>query len=294
MINLELYRIFVTVANEGNITKASEMLHVSQPAITKQIKNLEDQLNIKLFERKNSGVQLTPDGNTLYFKIKDAIDLICKAENDFMSNRTIKVGARNQILTKVFSKGIIKFYNLYPNEKLDIQMYSIDEMLKKLNEKQLDVVLTKKIEYSNYQDIKFLSLGFLHDVFFTKYNSKYSNRTLSKEDLQKEIIYSNILKYNAISTLNLKKILGFGDLTNEKNIRPISTSVMIEILKKEDSIGFMTKEFIQEELDSNTLEIIHTSFDIEPTEYGIYYNKNNKFDKLNDLIDCIKTECENV
>ena len=48
MINLELYRIFVIVANEGNITRASEILCVSQPAITKQIKSLESKLNIKL------------------------------------------------------------------------------------------------------------------------------------------------------------------------------------------------------------------------------------------------------
>ena len=65
MINLELYRIFVIVANEGNITRASEILCVSQPAITKQIKNLEAQLNTKLFERKNSGMKLTIEGNKL-------------------------------------------------------------------------------------------------------------------------------------------------------------------------------------------------------------------------------------
>ena len=92
MINLELYRIFVIVANEGNITRASEILCVSQPAITKQIKNLESQLNIKLFERNNLGMKLTVEGNELYFKIKDAIKLISDVENDFKDNRTIRIG----------------------------------------------------------------------------------------------------------------------------------------------------------------------------------------------------------
>ena len=50
MIDFELYRIFVAVADEENITRASEKLNISQPAITKQIKNLENQLSIKLFE----------------------------------------------------------------------------------------------------------------------------------------------------------------------------------------------------------------------------------------------------
>ena len=48
-INFELYRIFYTVANQGNITKASEILNISQPAISKAIKNLEQQLGGSLF-----------------------------------------------------------------------------------------------------------------------------------------------------------------------------------------------------------------------------------------------------
>ena len=74
MIDFELYRIFVEVAKKGNITKASEKLNVSQPAITKQIKNLEEQLSMKLLERKSKGVELTIDGKKLYEKIKKPIE----------------------------------------------------------------------------------------------------------------------------------------------------------------------------------------------------------------------------
>ena len=56
MIDFELYRIFAVVAEEENVTKAGERLNISQPAITKQIKNLENQLSVKLFERKSKGV----------------------------------------------------------------------------------------------------------------------------------------------------------------------------------------------------------------------------------------------
>ena len=66
MIDFELYRIFVEVVKEGNITKASEKLNVSQPAITKQIKNLEKQISMKLLERKSKGIELTIDGKKLY------------------------------------------------------------------------------------------------------------------------------------------------------------------------------------------------------------------------------------
>lgn len=56
MVDLELYKIFVIVAKEQNLTRASEKLNISQPAVTKHIKNLEQQLNTKLFER-NKGLE---------------------------------------------------------------------------------------------------------------------------------------------------------------------------------------------------------------------------------------------
>ena len=61
-INFELYRIFYVVANHSNITKASEELNISQPAISKSIKNLEDQLGGNLFIRTKRGVILTEEG----------------------------------------------------------------------------------------------------------------------------------------------------------------------------------------------------------------------------------------
>ena len=69
-INFELYRIFYTVANHGNITKASEELLISQPAISKAIKNLEDQLGGQLFVRTKRGVFLTEEGKEFNNYIK--------------------------------------------------------------------------------------------------------------------------------------------------------------------------------------------------------------------------------
>ena len=65
MPSLELYRIFKIVAEEGNLTKASELLFISQPAVTKHIHNLENELNLKLFERTQYGMVLTKDRRKL-------------------------------------------------------------------------------------------------------------------------------------------------------------------------------------------------------------------------------------
>ena len=75
-IDFELYRIFYTVANNKNITKAAEESNISQPAISKSIKNLEEQLGGQLFVRTKRGVILTEEGYEFYIYIKQAIEYI--------------------------------------------------------------------------------------------------------------------------------------------------------------------------------------------------------------------------
>ena len=82
MVDLELYRIFKVVADEENLTRASEILNISQPAVTKHIHNLEDELEIKLFDRTKYGMKLTIDGKQIYNQIKGAINTLMNVENN--------------------------------------------------------------------------------------------------------------------------------------------------------------------------------------------------------------------
>ena len=76
MINLELYRIFYVVAKEKNITKASKILNISQPAVTKHIKNLEYELGEELFIRTKKGVILNEYGRKIFLNVKNALNSI--------------------------------------------------------------------------------------------------------------------------------------------------------------------------------------------------------------------------
>lgn len=71
-MNLNLYRVFYYVAKEKSITKAAKKLYISQPAISKSLKKLEEELNIELFFRNLNGVELTEAGKVLYFYIEKA------------------------------------------------------------------------------------------------------------------------------------------------------------------------------------------------------------------------------
>ena len=97
MIDFELYRIFVVVANEENITKASDKLNISQPAITKQIKNLENQLSMKLLKRKSKGVALTEEGKKLYEMLKNPIEELNKIDEKVGKDKSINIGTHNHM-----------------------------------------------------------------------------------------------------------------------------------------------------------------------------------------------------
>ncbi len=75
---MELYQLrsFVCVAREGNLTRASQQLHLTQPAVSTQIKALEDELDEKLFERKPRSLVLTAAGKMLLARAEEVLDLI--------------------------------------------------------------------------------------------------------------------------------------------------------------------------------------------------------------------------
>ncbi len=73
---LSSYRIFYAVANTGNISKAAKELYISQPAISKSIQKLEENVGVKLFDRSSRGVSLTPEGQLLYTHVKSAFETL--------------------------------------------------------------------------------------------------------------------------------------------------------------------------------------------------------------------------
>lgn len=83
-LNLNLYRIFYYVAKEKNITKASKKLFISQPAISKSLKKLEEELEVTLFYRNLNGVELTEAGKILFSYIEKAYKNILLSEQAIM------------------------------------------------------------------------------------------------------------------------------------------------------------------------------------------------------------------
>ena len=240
MINLELYRIFKIVADEENLTKASEILHISQPAVTKHIKNLENELNVQLFKRSKYGMILNENGKKLYLQIKDSIDILSKSENIFNIHNEINLGVHVNMPSTIYNSAILKFYESYKNSIINIHQLIAVNMFSMLTEQKIDLAFSKKYsdELYNSNEIKFIKIGELHDVFIVNSKSQYLNKKLSKNDLRNTTIYT---------------------------------------LKK---------------LSSKELCVLDVGFLLPNAEFGLYYNVNNKFKELNDLIKILKENCK--
>lgn len=293
MVDLELYRIFTIVANEKNITKASEKLNISQPAVTKHIKNLENALELRLFNRTNHGIELTSDGQKIYEEAKEAVETLNSIFVKYGRNRNINLGVHVSMY-KMFSKILTKFSNI--NENITINISDTDlinmlapdlsDMIAKLENEKLDIIISKKTDNYNHNKIEFIKVGEIQDILVVNNDSKLLGKQIGIED----IIGMQIClpRKGSATTNNFLKAL---EIEEDKlvNAKYITYNAMLDIIEDDNEIiGLISKEYIEKELNNKEISELTTEFKIPPIEYGIYINKKNKFKELNQLVKFIR------
>ena len=176
-VDLELYRVFYVVAKNKHMTRASEELHISQPAISQSIKKLEDQLGGILFLRSNKGMELTEEGKMFFEYVKGALELIGNAENEFtsfkdLSKGEIKIGCSTTLTKLILVDALNEFHSKYPNININIINDLTSNLINDLKLGKLDFVIFNEsnIKESNLhlEKIKELKQGFV-------YNSEFYN-----------------------------------------------------------------------------------------------------------------------
>lgn len=278
--NETLYRLFVLVADAKSITRAIEKLYISQPAVSKQIKKLESELNTTLFNRKN--MELTKNGKKLYNQLKPVIDELGKIEESFETKRNIKLGIYNTLMSKILSSSILEYYKTYKDNEIIIENSNIDKMFQKLENGELDLVIVKKYNKSN-SNTKYIKLGELEDIFICNDKVNFGKHKEIK------ILDNKILYIPRNNSIPLGKML---ERLEKSNIKPIikrvDSTTMVKLVKDSSNIGFLTKEYINEELEKGEIKKLQLNIDIPKSEFGIYYIENNKFKELTDFIKVIK------
>ena len=284
MVNFELYRIFKIVADEENLTRASEILNISQPAVTKHIHNLERELEVKLFDRTKYGMKLTADGKKLYSQIKEAINILINLENNIKQSKTLNLGIHTNMPQKIYRSIIAKIKQNNANMEITIEKSPTEDMVSILEKQKIDAYLSKKQpEDIHNKSIKFIKLGFFNDNFFVNSNSKYLNKNIIKDD-EKITIYT--LRKISSTSINLESILKEKKCKNIE-IKNETFNTIIEKMQNNDIIAYITEEYIQEELESGELRKLELDIESPVIEYGIYYNSNNKIKNVKRIFNSI-------
>lgn len=158
IMNAEYYRVFLTVGRVRSITRAAEELFTSQPAITRTIKNLENELGTKLFTRSKRGVELTREGQILYEHVEMAFTMLEKGEREIasatsLSKGAISIGTTITALDEFLFDFIEYFRSAYPGIRLKLNTQSSDKTISALRQGQVDVAFITT-PFKSYPDLK--------------------------------------------------------------------------------------------------------------------------------------------
>lgn len=290
--SLTSYKTFYEVAKLENVSKASKILLISQPAVSKTIKKLENSLGIKLFDRTTVGLNLTSEGKVLYEHLTTAFNHINDAELKLKTFSNInfghiRIGASQSLLKHLLLSYINIYTREYPNIRLSITTMHTKKGFDKLSEKKIDIAfihkidkIPKEIEYCQLLDIHYCFvaskeyISYFHKVFpdSPDYFANGNILLLDKKNSTREYI-DKIFEQNQINPRQIMEVN--------------NTETLVDFAKNGVGIACVIEEFIKDEIDKKELVKIPLKFKIPKSPVGYAYNKTNISKELQNFLDVI-------
>lgn len=193
-MNIYQMKYFLVTAKCLNFSKAADLLYISQPALSKQIKIIEEELGVILFVRNSRHIQLIPPALILqkeFEKIYNDYNIaVAKAQNSYQGlSGTINVGILDGTRVGDLFPGVLKYFSeFFPNVKVDMRNYSFMGLLEKLNSGDLDLIITLKFDVIGRKGIDYRIIEKTRDhvVVHNSHrlsNAKYVKLSDFKDDL---------------------------------------------------------------------------------------------------------------
>jgi len=278
-INLELYKVFYCVAKNESITRAANELLISQPAISKSIKTLEDQIDAPLFIRKRDGVELTDTGKTIFKKIKAAMELIDSAEDDLkaltnLETGVINIGASKTIIHEYLMPYIKEFHTKYPKIQLRIFTDRTSDLIKKAKAGIIDIIFTN-MPYSFPAEFETQKVMQLHDGLFA--NEKFNNlknKVITKEELEQLPLL--VLTKGTTSRIILDDYCVENNITIHPEMEFGSNTLIKEFTEAGFGIGMLSREHIKNELKEGKLFELNVKLPLNKKYLGMVYDSSKK------------------
>ena len=282
--NLSLYHIFNTVAEAGNISHAAKELYISQPAISKAVTRLEQNLETKLFVRSSRGVTLTEAGKMLYEQTNAAFKHLKQAEDTIKKNKklgtgNLKIGDYTTLCKYVLMPYLEKFIRLYPHIKISISCQSTYQTLNLIQNHKVDIGLVG--ESGRLENFAFSPIGLVEDGFVATPTYLKNLKKRHPEAADNPFEYANLMlldQHNVsrryIDEYVRNNELSTGQMLTGHILEVSSMDLLIEFAKVGLGIACVITDFVKNELKEGSLTTVPLSVPIEKREIGFTWLKD--------------------
>lgn len=262
--NLNLYHIFYIVAKCGNISAAAHQLFISQPAISKSISRLEQNLDTLLFTRSSRGVVLTPEGEILYRQVDTAFSAIRQGEEHLRKAGELGIGHLSIGVSATLCRYVLLpylkgFVHQNPHIKISISSQSSYQTIRALENGEIDIGLIG--EPARMGKLCFFPLKEIQDIFVA--TKSYLDNLKKRMDIRHfgnhESVYSQatliLLDKDNLTRQYVDKYLSQNMIENDRLIEVTTMDLLIEFAKIDLGVACVISDFVTKELESG--ELIH-------------------------------------
>ena len=262
-VKLELYRVFKEVAETGNISLAAKNLYISQSAVSQSVKQLETALQARLFARSPRGVSLTWEGQMLYQYVRSALGLLATGEDKLSQAQqlllgTLTIGASDTVTSFFLTPYQETFHHQHPGIRLKIVSGRSAKVLSMLKSGAVDIAFASSPSDSS---LATWSCFATHAIFVagSGYGCDFDHVYTRQEIADFPLI---LLERKASSRVFLEQYFLQSGITLTPEIELSSRSLLVSLAKIGLGVAGVTREFVQDALDSGGIRQLRTDFTI--------------------------------
>ena len=263
-VKLELYRVFKEVAEVGNITAAAQALYISQSAVSQSIKQLENDLQTRLFSRNSRGVTLTAEGKMLYEYVRSAMGLLETGEEKLSQTRELQmgqlvIGASDTVTSQFLLPYLDGFHREHPAIHIQIISGRSHKVLGLLRSGKVDIAFastpTDMTSLDAYPCFPTHSIFVAGNDYPCDFDHVYSLEEISAFPLI-------LLERKASSRVFLEQYFLKRGVTLTPEIELSSRSLLVDMAAIGLGVAGVTEEFVRRDLEQGSIRVLKTDFEI--------------------------------
>lgn len=282
MNSLNLYHIFYTVAQCGNISAAARKLYISQPAVSKSVSRLEESFSSPLLVRSSRGVTLTENGRLLYKQLETAFQAIRQGEemisrNDLLGAGSLSMGVSATLCKYVLLPYLQDYIAENPYVKISLSCQSTHETITALENGALELGLVGESERLEGSRLNFLPIREIHDIFVCSPDYLSKLHTRPKEDFQQEILTQGtflLLNKDNVTRQYIDRHMLLQGISVEHKIEVSTMDLLIDFARIGLGIACVIGEFVRDELQKGSLMECSIREPIPPRRIGFAYPRS--------------------